>query len=81
MPLGNATIGEQVWHKGEEYSFEWVKEHVRRGDYGPVKENRLYLNNALCEGNGRLLGLGRDEGREDVITKDTKPGETYSISL
>jgi hypothetical protein len=103
MPLGNATIGELVWQKGdnlrlsldridlwdlrpieafkgEEYSFEWVKEHVRRGDYGPVtelfdkkgyaaapskipgaalemdisswgpvKENRLYLNNALCE--------------------------------
>ena len=103
MPLGNATVGELVWQKGdnlrlsldridlwdlrpieafkgEEYSFEWVKEHVRRGDYGPVtelfdkkgyaaapskipgaalemgisswgpvKENRLYLNNALCE--------------------------------
>lgn len=103
MPLGNASIGELVWQKGdnlrlsldridlwdlrpvevfngEEYSFEWVKEHVRNNDFDPVidffdkkgyspapskipgaalevdvskwgavKENRLYLNNALCE--------------------------------
>ena len=66
--------------KGEDYSFEWVKDHVRKGDYdpvvdlfekksylaapskipgaalevdissfGPVVENRLFLNNALCE--------------------------------
>lgn len=61
MPLGNATVGELVWQKGdnlrlsldridlwdlrpiealkcEDYSFEWVKEHLRRGDYGPVTE-------------------------------------------
>ena len=103
MPLGNATVGELVWQKGdklrlsldridlwdlrpieafqgEDYSFEWVKDHVRKGDYdpvvdlfekksylaapskipgaalevdisslGPVIENRLFLNNALCE--------------------------------
>ena len=103
MPLGNASVGELVWQKGEnlrlsldridlwdlrpieafkgdEYSFEWVKNQVRKGEYGPVtelfdkkgyaaapskipgaaleidisswgpvKENRLYLNNALCE--------------------------------
>lgn len=103
MPLGNATVGELVWQKGdnlrlsldridlwdmrpieafkrEEFSFEWVKDHVRKGDYdpvvevfehksylpapskipgaaievdvsswGPVKNNRLFLNNALCE--------------------------------
>ena len=103
MPLGNATVGELVWQKGdnlrlsldridlwdlrpieafkgEDYSFEWVKEHVRKGDYDPVVdlfekksylaapskipgaalevdisslgkviENRLFLNNALCE--------------------------------
>lgn len=103
MPLGNASVGELVWQKGdnlrlsldridlwdlrpvevfngEEYSFEWVKEHVRNNDFDPVieffdkkgyspapskipgaaievdvskwgavKENRLYLNNALCE--------------------------------
>lgn len=103
MPLGNASIGELVWQKGdnlrlsldridlwdlrpvevfngEEYSFEWVKEHVRNNDFDPVieffdkkgyspapskipgaalevdvskwgavKENRLYLNNAICE--------------------------------
>ena len=66
--------------QSEEFSFDWVKDHVRRGDYapvvdlfetksyspapskipgaalevdisswGPVKENRLFLNNALCE--------------------------------
>ncbi|MBR5661343.1 MAG: hypothetical protein IKW99_07315 [Bacteroidales bacterium] len=66
--------------KGEEFSFEWVKEHVRGNDYGPVtelfdkkgyaaapskipgaaievnisdwgavKENHLYLKDALCE--------------------------------
>ena len=65
--------------QSEEFSFEWVKEHVRRGDYGPVTElfdgkayaaapskipgaalevdisawgpirqTRLYLENALC---------------------------------
>ena len=103
MPLGNATLGELVWQKGDrlrlsldrvdlwdlrpienfkgdEYSFDWVKDHIRSGDYdpvvdlfekkfyspapskipgaaievdvsgwGPVKENRLYLNNALCD--------------------------------
>lgn len=103
MPLGNATVGELVWQKGdnlrlsldridlwdmrpieafkgEDYTFEWVKNQVRKGDYdpvvdkfekkaylaapskipgaaleidisswGPVKENRLYLDNALCE--------------------------------
>ena len=103
MPLGNATVGELVWKKGdnlrlsldridlwdmrpieafkgEDYTFEWVKNQVRKGDYdpvvdkfekkaylaapskipgaaleidisswGPVKENRLYLDNALCE--------------------------------
>ena len=103
MPLGNATLGELVWQKGdnlrvsldridlwdmrpievfkgEEFSFEWVKEHVRQGDYDPVievfekksylpapskipgaaievntsdwgavKENHLYLKDALCE--------------------------------
>lgn len=101
-PLGNATVGELVWQKGDnlrfsldridlwdmrpievfqedEYSFEWVKEHVRNNDFDPVieffdkkgytpapskipgaalevdisdwgavKENRLFLNNALC---------------------------------
>ena len=61
MPLGNASIGELVWQKGdnlrlsldridlwdlrpvevfngEEYSFEWVKEHVRNNDFDPVIE-------------------------------------------
>ena len=68
-------------HIGEHYSYEWVKDHIRSGDYapvlekfdrptekypapskipgaaieintaswGPVKDNRLYLKNALCE--------------------------------
>ena len=59
MPLGNATVGELVWQKGdnlrlsldridlwdmrpieafkgEDYTFEWVKNQVRKGDYDPV---------------------------------------------
>ena len=59
MPLGNATLGELVWqkgdnlrfsldridlwdlrptttHMGDHFSFEWIKEHIRSGDYDPV---------------------------------------------
>ena len=103
MPLGNATVGELVWqrgeqlrlsldridlwdlrpsesHQGDHYSFDWIKAHIRSGAYdevlekfrntdpapskipgaalevntagwGPVKDSRLFLKNALCEVN------------------------------
>ena len=138
MPLGNATVGELVWQKGdnlrfsldridlwdmrpieafqgEEFSFEWVKDHVRKGDYapvvevfehksylpapskipgaalevdvsswGPVKSDRLFLGNALCEvqweGGATMRTFVQADGDVGWMIFENIP-ETFDIQL
>ena len=139
MPLGNATLGELVWqkgdnlrfsldridlwdlrptttHMGEHFSFEWIKEHIRSGDYAPVlqkyarpeklypapskipgaaleintsswgavKNNRLYLKDALCsvewENGTSLRTFVQADGSVGWIIFDNVP-ESFDIQL